>query len=112
MQVLAQPQLGAISPLLWESSRQSLIARSTAETELTGLVSAAQSGKAAAVLVSEIVPEALEKRLYGDNSASIAIVGGPPTSWRTRHLRLRAASLREKLEEGEWSIHHLPGDVL
>ena len=57
---------------------------STAESELTGLVGAAQIGQAVAALIEEIVGFKLECRLYGDNQASLLIAQGP-TSWRTRH---------------------------
>ena len=44
--------------------------------------------------------------------ACISIVSGPPTSWRSRPLRLRASALRERLEAGHWTIAHLPGQWL
>ena len=79
---------------------------STAESELIGLMNGAQAGEAIAALLSEILGVQPEKQLYGDNAAAISIVSGPLTSWRTRHLRLRALSLREKLEEGLRSSRH------
>ena len=39
-------------------------------------------------------------------------MSGPPTSWRSRHLRLRAAALGERLDKGKWSLAHLPGHLL
>ena len=98
------------APLQWESSRQTLIALSTAEAELIDLITASQAGEAVAALIGEIQGQPPERRLLGDNAASIAIASGPPTSWRTRHLRLRAAALRERLEAGEWSVQHLSGE--
>ena len=72
-------------PLQWEASRQTLTSLSTAERELTSLVSAAQVGQAVAALIEEVLGHRLERCLYGDNQASLAIAQGP-TSWRTRHL--------------------------
>ena len=100
------------APIHWESSRQTLVALSTAEAELIAMVSAVQAGEAVASLISEIIGRVPEKQLFGDNSAAISIVSGPPTSWRTRHLRLRSSALREKLEGGSWSLHHLAGEGL
>ena len=100
------------APICWESSRQSLVSLSTAESELIAVVSGAQMGDAVAALVSEILGLEPEVHLLGDNLACIAIVAGPPTSWRSRHLRLRAAALREKLESGHWTLSHLPGQFL
>ena len=96
------------APICWESSRQSLVSLSTAESELIAVVSGAQMGDAVAALVGEILGAEPEVHLLGDNLACIAIVAGPPTSWRSRHLRLRAAALREKLESGHWTLSHLP----
>ena len=98
--------------LSWESSRQSLVSLSTAESELIAVVSGAQMGDAVAALVHELLGRELEVQLLGDNMACIAIISGPPTSWRSRHLRLRAAALRERLESGRWTLCHLPGQFL
>ena len=99
-------------PISWESSRQSLVSLSTAESELIAVVSGAQMGDAVAALVSEILGFEPDVQLLGDNQACIAIVSGPPTSWQSRHLRLRAAALRERLDQGKWSLVHLPGNFL
>ena len=50
-----------------------------------------------------------QKIIYGDNTAAIAILENPDGPWRTRHLRLRATALRERLKDGSWIIRHLPG---
>ena len=99
-------------PLHWESSRQTLVSLSTAEAELVAMVNCAQASEAIGSLLTEILDRPLERQLYGDNAAAISIVSGPPTSWRTRHLRLRASALREKMDQGLWSIHHLAGEFL
>ena len=99
-------------PISWESSRRSLVSPSTAESELIAVVSGAQMGDAVASLISEILGVDPEVQLLGDNQACIAIVSGPPTSWRSRHLRLRAAALRERLDSGQWTLVHLPGQFL
>ena len=99
-------------PISWESGRQSLVSLSTAESELIAVVSGAQMGDAVAALISELLGFEPEVQLLGDNLACISIISGPPTSWRSRHLRLRAAALRERLESGSWTIVHLPGQWL
>ena len=100
------------APSQWESGRQTIISLSTAEAELIGLVAASQAGEAVSALVGEILGVIPDRRLLGDNAASISIAGGPPTTWRTRHLRLRSSALRERLERGEWTIQHLAGEHL
>ena len=100
------------APIQWESSRQTMLSLRTAEAELIGLITASQSGEAVSALVGEILDSTPERRLLGDNAASISIAAGPPTAWRTRHLRLRASALRERLECGEWTVQHLVGEHL
>ena len=46
--------------------------------------------------------------VYGDNSSAITIIGSADGPWRTRHLRLRAEVLREKVKGGRWAVRHLP----
>ena len=50
--------------------------------------------------------------VYGDNSSAITIIGSADGPWRTRHLRLRAEVLREKVKGGRWAVRHLPGTRL
>ena len=53
------------------------------------------------------------KRLWGDNAAAIALATGEGEgSWRTRHLRIRAAILRSALQQNEWHLGHLAGKEL
>ena len=51
----------------------------------------------------------IESRLYCDNAAAIQLCVLESGSWRTRHLRLRGAVVRQDLEEGLWSLTHVDG---
>ena len=99
------------APIHWEASRQTLTALSTAESELTSLVCSVQAGQAVAALLEEISDSRLDCCLYGDSQASLAIAQGP-TSWRTRHLRIRSSVLRDLVQGGEWTLRHLAGELL
>ena len=78
-------------------------------------------GRATEALLCEIWGEPLNtnsfsRAIYGDNMAAIGLANGKTwASWRTRHLRIRAAILREALEEtntapgGVWRLMHLKG---
>ena len=51
--------------------------------------------------------------IYGDNLAAIGMAHGTATStWRTRHLRVRASFLKEALDSGAWKLLHLRGEEL
>ena len=59
------------------------------------------------------VKETIDKVVYGDNTAAIAVLCSPDGPWRTRHLRLRSQVLRERLKcRTDWKIRHLPGSEL
>ena len=60
-----------------------------------------------------------KRTIYGDNLAAIGLaVGNTCSSWRTRHLRIRASILREAMDEGcevpggVWQLLHLKGSEL
>ena len=84
--------------------------------ELVALCEALVGGRATAALVASLKDESedtLKKFLWGDNSAAITLATGEGQgSWRTRHLRIRAAILRAALSNGEWELDHLSGKEL
>eukprot|EP00435_Cladocopium_sp_Y103_P041983 s1227_g11.t1 len=104
------------APVMWNTNRQPFPTQSTAESELVGLCEALVGGRATASLVAAIRDESEEKlikRLWGDNAAAISLATGEGQgSWRTRHLRIRAAILRSALHQNEWHLGHLKGREL
>ena len=96
--------------LAWESSRQAFVTQSTAEAELLGYNEGYQMGEAAASLLSVLEME-VNRKLQGDCKAALAQILGDTGPWRTRHLRLRSAKLREALREPtmKWSAEHKNG---
>ena len=71
---------------------------------LEGLV----MGESVGCLVEEIA-DYQEKTLFCDNTAAVALATSKGGSWRTRHLKVRAAHLRYKTETEEWKVRHLAG---
>lgn len=69
------------------------------------------AGESIAVMVDEVTEGAV-KQLFTDSSSAVAILSTEGGSWRTRHLRLRAAAARQKIQEGEWGINHQGGEVM
>ena len=53
-----------------------------------------------------------EKILYGDSLSGVALLTNPDGPWRTRHLRLRAFALRERVRDGSWKLRHVKGETL
>ena len=96
------------APILWRSGRQGLITLSTAESELVELVESMTAGESVSALVQEIF-EDVPKRAWTDSQSAIAILASDSSSWRTRHLKMRAASARELVISGEWCLQHQQG---
>ena len=104
-------------PIQWESSRQAFSVLSTAEAELMGYVESLTMLMSVEALMVAITGEpngeGFEKVILGDNLSAIQIVQKPDGPWRTRHLRLRANCLKEKLQLGnQWRICHVRGSDL
>eukprot|EP00439_Symbiodinium_sp_Y106_P083529 s1339_g23.t1 len=97
------------NPVAWKSGRQSLISLSTAECELIEAVTASQLQLGISMLVDELNGEPSKLVLLVDNSATVSLCNDAPGTWRTRHLRVRAASLREAAREGRIEIRHIAG---
>ena len=97
---------------------------STAESELVAYCESLLIGRASEALLCAMWGEPLKANqfsrvIYGDNLAAIGLATGTTcSSWRTRHLRIRAAILKEAIEEsedssgGQWRLLHLKGSEL
>ena len=96
------------SLLAWTSTRQPFPALSTAEAELIAMLEGLVMGESVGCLVEEIA-DYQEKTLFCDNTAAVALATSKGGSWRTRHLKVRAAHLRYKTETEEWKVRHLAG---
>ncbi|CAE7836086.1 pKIWI502, partial [Symbiodinium necroappetens] len=107
--------------VMWAGSRQSLIAASTAEAELISMVEGYSMGRAFLPTIEALCrgyssgsgssddAEVCTKVLYGDNAAAIQLTQLDAGAWRTRHLRLRGATLRQAVEDLGWKVVHLSG---
>ena len=96
----------------WASARQTLIAAHTAESELYSLAEGHLMGKAFRPTVAALVNVSehdLACHLYCDNAAAVQLCTLESGSWRTRHLRLRGAIIRQDLEGEVWALAHLEG---
>eukprot|EP00913_Durusdinium_trenchii_P004009 g3713.t1 len=100
------------TPVGWQTTRQPFITLSTAEAELMAMLEGLIAGRSTAALLEAVVEEKAEVRLHSDSTAAIAIATGTTSSWRTRHLRIRAAGLTEAIREKEITLDHVSGKVL
>ena len=98
-------------PIQWESKKQSLMALSTAEAELTAIVDGLQTGRSVRALI-ELLNSKVDLEIHNDNRAAIVLGSGSGGGWRTRHLRIRASCLTEVVKVGELSLSHRMGSSL
>ena len=91
------------SPMLWKSGKQGTASMSKGEAELQEIVEGMVAGESTFVLAREIFSE-MGRVLWTDSQAAQSILTNEGGSWRTRHLRLRAADARMKRRVGDWTL--------
>ena len=100
--------LGA--PICWRSGRQPFICLSTAECELLAATEGLTLARSIEAVISQLLPDVGRLSLRVDNQAAITI--SRPTSsasWRTRHLRVRAACIHEQVEAQQLVVTYVAG---
>ena len=95
-------------PIMWKSSRQTTVAISTAESELNAELDGALALLSSGAMLEDLGLGMLAKRLWCDSTSAISISKGA-SSWRTRHLRVKALWLQERLESEEMALGHIRG---
>ena len=98
--------------LFWRSGRQGFPTLSTAEAELVETIEGITSGDSVEALLKEHEEWDYRRSLFTDNKASVSLLDGSATGWRTRHLRLRAEHLKWRLTSLEWRVRHMPGAIM
>ena len=98
------------SPVAWKSGRQSLVTTSSAETELLAASEGTTLMLSIDAMLSDFGVSPTRRELRVDNSAAITLASEEGGSWRTRHLKVRAAALRQRLQDGWATISHCPGE--
>ena len=96
-------------PVFWRrSGRQSFVTLSTAEAEMVEVIESMVAGEAIGAIADELFGS-LPRKSWTDPRSALAILTTDGGSWRTRHLRLRAAAARHSIIQGMWSIQHMSG---
>ena len=97
------------SPVAWKSGRQGMVTLSTMESELLEATNAVTLLECVGCLVDEIYATRVPRHLLVDNSSATSMLCGGPGSWRTRHLRVRCAFVREQVQSGLLCVSHVEG---
>ncbi|CAE7947469.1 unnamed protein product [Symbiodinium sp. KB8] len=97
-------------PIVWRSGKQQMITLSTAEAELLAMIDGAIAMKGVESLLSDIGQAVHERYIESDSMAALSISSGS-SSWRTRHLRIKANWLQEQISYGLIQVNHCRGEV-
>ena len=103
-------QLGAeceliSAPVAWRTTTSTLAAGSTCESELQAAVLGAQMGVGLVTLLEDLgVYTTLWQGV--DNQAALSVLADT-SSWRTRHLAIRSAVLRDLIRDGIMKCQHV-----
>ena len=97
-------------PVAWRSSRQSVVTLSTAEAELAASVEGALALMSVEALLCDLGFDKEQGVLRTDSQSALAIQKGS-CSWRTRHLKIKASWITERLFQNELKIEHCPGEI-
>ena len=96
----------------WSSVRQSLAAQSAVEAEIQAAGLGSVTSIALLNLLQVLVDVKIEVELLSDNTGCIANIMHSVTSWRDRHFCVRAAALRDQLNEHSISLKYRSGKLI
>ena len=97
------------NPVSWRSSKQQFVTLSTAKSELLEAVEGAVLANATCGLLEELRGDQWIIYLHIDNQSALMLLQGSTGSWRTRHLRLRANYVKERLQRESLRVVFEPG---
>ena len=93
---------------LWKT--QPFVTSSTTEAELLSCGEGFQAAEGLGALLQVMGFKDITKVLLCDSKSGLQLMTAETGSWRTRHLRIRHAKLREAMQEQPvWKARHVPG---
>ena len=99
------------SPVAWKAGRQSFVTLSVMEAELYAATQGCVLLESVFSTLDEVCPGKYRKVLAIDNTSAAAMCSGGHGSHRTRHLKIRAAYIRESVSNGWLRVRHTPGEL-
>ena len=98
-------------PVSWKASKQSFVTLSVMESELYEASQTTLLLEHVGVLLDELCGERIKRTLRVDNTSAVAMLTGGAGSWRTRHLKVRSAYVREQVASGALEVQHIEGTL-
>lgn len=99
------------APIQWKSKKQEIVTLSSTEAELTSLCAMVKDIITIRNLAKELkIIEDSPTTIYCDNQSAIKLATNERSVHTVRHIGVRAAYTREKVQEGEIVIKHVRTD--
>ena len=99
------------APVCWRSARQPFTCLSTAECELLAATEGLVMGKSIESVINQM-QKVTRISLRIDNQAAVTLAKpSSSTSWRTRHLLVRASFIHEQVESGQVTVSYIQGKL-
>jgi Reverse transcriptase (RNA-dependent DNA polymerase) len=95
-------------PISWMSRRQKSVALSTTEAEFVAASEASKEVVWLMRLFNEITELVSVPKLLIDNMSTVKLVKNPIFHKRSKHIEVRHFFVREKVEEGQLIVEHVP----
>ena len=92
------------SLLCWESTRQPFVTLSSAESELVAVTTGLVAAESVGAIIEECISDDMIVSALCDNQAAVRSFGVESLGWRNRHLRMRAAAGRERIDVGSCHV--------
>ena len=94
--------------IAWSSRRQQCVSLSTTESEYIALSQAVQELTWLKLFLGELLDQPkMVPTMYGDNQSAIKLVKNPEFHRRTKHIDVRYHYIREKFNEGLFSLEYI-----
>lgn len=96
-------------PVSWSSKRQQTVALSTTEAEYMAMTRGSQQALWMHNFLVEVdLTQPLPAKLMVDNDSSIALAQSTKGHARAKHIDIRHHYIRERVQEGDIEVHHIP----
>lgn len=97
------------SPVTWKSKKQSIVSRSSSESEYRAMASAASEVVWTVRLLEELgITNLKPVTLHCDNQSALHIAKNPVFHERTKHIEIDCHFTRDKVMEGLLQLTYLP----
>lgn len=93
------------------AKHQQLTAQSTKKAELIAFSNAAREGIYMTNLLGELGVESKKSLIYSDSTGALHLAGNATFSGRTKHTSPKYYMMRDWIDNGRISIHHVPGTL-